>query len=70
MIKLSKNKNLFWCFGLQVPKEENVEEHDEHDETEDQEAYVILSDDEDNGTAPTEKESQPQKEETTEVCIP
>ncbi|KAG7640664.1 Ulp1 protease family C-terminal catalytic domain [Arabidopsis suecica] len=50
-----------------VPKEENVEEHDEHDETEDQEAYVILSDDEDNGTAPTEKESQPQKEETTEV---
>jgi len=52
---------LFWCFGLQVPKEENVEEHDEHDETEDQEA---------NGTAPTEKESQPQKEETIEVCIP
>ena len=70
MMKLSKNKNLFWCFGLQVPKEENVEEHDEHDETEDQEAYVILLDDEDNGTAPTEKESQPQKEETTEVCIP
>nr|AAC97214.1 hypothetical protein [Arabidopsis thaliana] len=51
-----------------VLKEENVEEHDEHDETEDQEAYVILSDDEDNGTAPTEKESESQKEETTEVA--
>ncbi|AAF31285.1 CDS [Arabidopsis thaliana] len=50
-----------------VLKEENVKEHDEHDEIEDQEEYAILSDDENNGTAPTEKESHPLKEKTTEV---
>ena len=60
---------MFWCFGLQVLKEENVEEYDEYDEIEDQEVYVILSDDEDNGTVFTEKELQFQKEEIIEVCI-
>ena len=42
-------------------KEEKVEEHDEYNDAADQEAYINLSDDEDNDTAPTEKESQKKK---------
>jgi len=50
-------------------KEEKVEEHDEYNDAADQEAYINLSDDEDNDTAPREKESQ-QKKEDTNVCFP
>ena len=42
-------------------KEEKVEEHDEYNDVADQKAYINLSDDEDNDTAPTEKESQQKK---------
>nr|AAD25586.1 hypothetical protein [Arabidopsis thaliana] len=45
-------------------KEEKVEEHDEYNDVADQEAYINLSDDENNDTAPIEKESQKKKKET------